>query len=205
MTYESLLAFLGYAVVTTITPGPNNIMLLASGLHFGVRRSLPHILGISLGFGAMVATVGFGAGAAFLAIPQLHALLRVAGTTYLLVLAWQIARNEPMTEHAGAVRRPMTLLGAAAFQWVNPKAWVMVIGAISTYLPAPANPGKVAVLALLYMLAGLPCIILWAACGSQLHRYLSAPTHLRIFNWAMALILCASIWPSLMEILADLS
>ncbi|MFY7809341.1 MAG: LysE family translocator, partial [Fimbriimonadaceae bacterium] len=161
MTLDLLMAITAYAFVTTITPGPNNGMLLASGLTFGFWRTGPHILGIAFGFSGMVAAVGFGAGELFKLIPYLHEILRVVATVYLLYLAWCIARSTPMTDDSSATtstRKPFSFLQAAAFQWVNPKAWVMAIGAISTYALPSEFSLSMAVIALIYLVVGAPCL-----------------------------------------------
>lgn len=134
MTLALLLAFAGYAFVTSITPGPNNTLLLAPGAQYGFRPTLPLLLGINLGIAALVLAVGLGLGAVFVAFPLLHELLRCGGVAYLLYLAWKIASSEAWSD--SAERRPITFLQAAAFQWVNPKAWIIAIGAMATYAPS---------------------------------------------------------------------
>jgi threonine/homoserine/homoserine lactone efflux protein len=200
MTADILLGFLSYALVTAITPGPNNAMLLASGVNFGVSKSVPHMLGICLGFGVMFLGIGLGGGAVFLAFPNLHTIMRAAGVVFLLYLAWNIAKSGPMLDATVAFGRPMTFLGAAAFQWVNPKAWVMAIGAIATFLPPEGDWRAVAALASLYCLASLPCILAWTAFGVFLRRILKEPAPVRRFNITMALLLCFSIVPSLNDL-----
>jgi len=135
MSTELLLAFIAFAFVTSVTPGPNNMMLLASGVNFGVRRSIPHMFGISLGFMLLVAAVGLGLGQVFQRLPVLHDALRYVGAAYLLYLAWKIAQSGAPQSRENAEAKPFTFLQAAAFQWVNPKAWIMAIGAITTYTP----------------------------------------------------------------------
>jgi threonine/homoserine/homoserine lactone efflux protein len=203
MTLKLILAFVSYAFVTSITPGPNNMMLLASGANYGVVRSIPHILGVNLGFGAMVLAVGLGAGSIFTAVPQLQTILRVAGIIYLLYLSWQIAQSAPMSRD-GAVGRPMTFLSAAAFQWVNPKAWIMVMGAITTYVPSDGRWQSVALIALIFGLVNLPCIITWAGFGVWIRYFLTKPLYVRVFNYAMAAILCLSLYPTILELVSHL-
>jgi threonine/homoserine/homoserine lactone efflux protein len=203
MTLELILAFVSYAFVTSITPGPNNTMLLASGANYGVVRSIPHILGINLGFGAMVLAVGLGAGSIFTTVPQLQTILRVAGIIYLLYLSWQIAQSAPMSRD-GAVGSPMTFLSAAAFQWVNPKAWIMVMGAITTYVPSDGRWQSVALIALIFCLVNLPCIITWAGLGVWIRYFLTKPLYIRVFNYAMAAILCLSLYPTILELVSHL-
>ncbi len=189
-----------YGFVTSITPGPNTMMLLASGVNFGLRRSMPHILGISVGFAVMIVLMGLGVGAVFAMEPRLHEVLRWAGALYLMSLAWRIATSSPEgAEDDRAPSRPMSFVAAAAFQWVNPKAWIMALGAITTYLPQHA--GLPAICALAAMLAGVnaPCVGAWAAFGVGLRRILTAPSHLRAFNVAMAALLVLSLHPTLMQ------
>jgi threonine/homoserine/homoserine lactone efflux protein len=199
MTPELLLAFALFACVTSITPGPNNTMILASGLNFGLRRSLPHLLGISLGFGVMVAATGFGLHAVFERWPALFDAMRWAGAAYLLWLAWQLARSGPLTERSGAVAKPMGFFSAAAFQWVNPKAWVMAVSAISNFLPAQHSGAQVALIAALFALINVPCVASWAAFGSRMRNVLRDPVYLRLFNGAAALALVASLYPLLTQ------
>ena len=142
MQLNTLIAFSIFAFVTSVTPGPNNLMLLASGVNFGFRLSLPHILGISSGFFVMVLTVGLGLAEAFILFPWLYVFLKWVGVAYLLYLAWKIATSKQLEKNTtteSANSRPMTFWSAAAFQWVNPKAWVMAVGAFSTYIPATSG------------------------------------------------------------------
>jgi len=202
MTTDLILAFAGYAFVTSITPGPNNAMLLASGANFGFWRTLPHIAGINLGFGAMVLAVGLGAGAIFTIYPVLYLILKIVGAAYLAYLAWLIATATSI-EGSGQSGKPMTFLGAAAFQWVNPKAWIMVVGAISTYLSPAGSWMQVALLTTIYVLVNLPCIIVWAGFG-QIVRRLLTDRALVWFNRAMALLLVVSLYPVVFELTAML-
>jgi threonine/homoserine/homoserine lactone efflux protein len=197
-TVELLAAFVLFAFVSSITPGPNNMMLLASGVNFGFRRSFPHALGVALGFGLMVAAVGLGLGAVFTALPWAYTVLRYAGAAYLLYLAYRIATSGPVGEGgAGSQRQPMTFLGAAAFQWVNPKAWVMALGAITTYTPAEGYIANVFVVALLFTLVNLPSVCVWVGCGTALRRLLQERRWVLLFNGLMAALLVASLYPML--------
>lgn len=196
-SYDLLTAFVLYAFVSSITPGPNNTMLLASGVNFGVRRSIPHALGISIGFMVMVLAVGFGLGELFKAWPPLYTVLRYVGATYLLYLAWKIATAGPMSGDTDGSRKPLSFLGAAAFQWVNPKAWVMAIGAITTYTPAQGYVVNVIVIAALFALVNLPSVGIWVMFGSALRRVLQKPRWLMLFNVVMALLLVVSLYPLL--------
>lgn len=197
MTYELFLALLGFAFVTSVTPGPNNMMLLASGVNFGLRRTVPHMLGISVGHSVMVFLVGLGVAGVFLAHPYALAGLKVAAVGYMLWLAWKIAHATGVVGASGqgqAAGRPMTFLQAAAFQWVNPKAWAMALGAVAAYVPAP-SVGAYATVAVVFAAVNLPSVSVWAAAGQGLRRWLEGPGRLRAFNWGMAGLLVLSLWP----------
>ncbi len=197
MSSDVLFALLVYAFVTSITPGPNNFMLLASGVNYGFVRTVPHMLGIGIGFLVLLLAVGFGLGAALTAFPALHTALKVAGGAYLLYLAWKIATARSMDTAAGAKARPMSFLEAAAFQWVNPKAWVMAITAMAVY----TNPDRpflsVLVISVAFALVNLPSVSTWAGFGTALRGFLADPVRLKWFNIAMGLALAATLWPML--------
>ncbi len=195
MTFDLVIALLGFAFVTSVTPGPNNMMLLASGVNFGFRRTVPHMLGISAGHSLMVFLVGLGIAGLFRAFPLSVTMLKVASVGYMLWLAWKIARAGAPGE--GAARaRPMTFLQAAAFQWVNPKAWAMALGAVTAYVATPSATAYLAVAAT-FAAVNLPSVSLWAAAGQGLRRWLDAPARLRAFNWTMAALLVVSLYPVL--------
>lgn len=198
MTWTLLLAFLGFAFATSITPGPNNTMLLASGANFGFMRTLPHIAGVSFGCVLMVLLIGFGIGQLLAASPLLYTLLRYAGAGYLLVLAWKLAQSQAIRPGAGR-GRPMRFIEAALFQWVNPKAWVMVVGAVTTYAPRDGFVHNVVVIAFVLALVNIPCISVWAGCGMALRRVLDRPSRIRAFNMTMAMLLVLSLYPILMD------
>ncbi|MGO3741460.1 LysE family translocator [Kerstersia sp.] len=185
-----------FMFASSITPGPNNVMLAASGLNFGFRRSVPHMLGISLGMMSMLILVGAGMGSLFLNFPWIYTALRYAGAAYLLYLAWRIATAGGM-EHTSQRGRPMTLMEALLFQWVNPKAWIMVVGAIAAYVPQQNFFVNLAAATLLSGLVNLPCISVWTLCGTALRRVLTAPLAVRCFNLGMALLLVLSLYPIL--------
>lgn len=195
MTTELLLAFIAFAFVTSVTPGPNNMMLLASGVNFGLRRSLPHMFGISLGFMLLVASVGLGLGQLFEQVPLLYNVLRYMGAAYLLYLAWKIANSGAPDSQNNAAGKPFSFLQAAAFQWVNPKAWIMAIGAITTYTPQENFVVNVLLIAALFALVNCPSVGLWTVAGSLLRNWLSNARALRIFNISMAVLLVASLYP----------
>jgi threonine/homoserine/homoserine lactone efflux protein len=199
MSLDTLLAFSMFALVTSITPGPNNLMLLASGVNFGVRPSVPHMLGISGGFLLLLLAVGFGLAEVFSRLPWLYGVLKWVGAAYMLYLAWCIARSGPPDDATSPQRRsrPMTFWGAAAFQWVNPKAWVMAVGAFSTYVPASSGWGVIAGAAVLFAAINLPSVGSWALFGSGLRQALQSRRTLVVFNHVMAVLLVASLYPLL--------
>lgn len=195
MTLEILTALSLYALVTSVTPGPNNVMLMASGANFGFARTVPHMFGVGIGFGLMVFLVGIGLMGVFHAIPYSDLALKVLSVVYMLYLAWKIATASGIDD-GPASSRPMTFLQAAAFQWVNPKAWSMALAAISLYA-ASQSVGSVAIVAGVFLAVNIPSVSLWALAGTQVRRLLSNPTHLRLFNIAMAALLVLSLYPIL--------
>jgi threonine/homoserine/homoserine lactone efflux protein len=197
MQYDVFVALLVFAFVTSITPGPNNFMLMASGVNFGFRRTIPHMLGIGAGFLSLLLGVGFGLGAVLTAYPSLHVALKIAGGAYLLYLAWRIAASRSMSNGADASARPMSFLEAAAFQWVNPKAWVMAVTAMAIYTSPEAPFLSVVLVACAFALVNLPSVSTWAGFGVALRGFLSDPVRLKWFNIVMGLALAVSLWPML--------
>lgn len=194
MTPDLLLSFVLFAFATAGTPGPNNMMLLASGANFGFRRTILHILGISAGLGVMVVAMGWGLSGVFKTFPILHEILKWVGAAYLLWLAWKIATAKGIHDK-DVGGQPMTFLQAAGFQWLNPKAWAMALGAATTYTPDGAGGLTALVLAGTFMLVGAPCSAAWAGFGLGLRRVLDRPNTLRAFNVTMAVLLVASLYP----------
>ncbi|CAB3900663.1 MULTISPECIES: LysE family translocator [Achromobacter] len=189
-----------FALVSSITPGPNNVMLASSGLNFGFRRSVPHLLGVNLGFTLMIFLVGVGLGSVFQQTPVLYTILKYAGAAYLLYLAWKIATSGPLDE--GEARgKPFTFLQAAAFQWVNPKAWVMAVGVVATYTPQNGFFANLVIATLVCGIVNLPSIGIWVTFGTALRRVLHRPAAIRAFNVGMALLLVASLYPVALELL----
>ncbi|WP_028214290.1 LysE family translocator [Paraburkholderia mimosarum] len=198
--FSALPAGMLFVVVTTITPGPNNTMLLASGVNFGFRRTVPHILGISAGVVLLMLSVGFGLGEVFRHVPVLYVVLESASIAYLLYLAWKIGTSGDLKVKGGE-HRPMRFHEAIAFQWVNPKAWMMVLTAATTIRLSADFGTNTMVMALLFYVIGLPCICMWAAFGTGMRRLLSNPRRLRVFNVAMALSLLVSLYPMFAHVL----
>ena len=194
MTISLLLALIGFAAVSSITPGPNNLMLMASGANFGLRRTVPHMLGISLGHMFMVFLVGIGLGQLLETYPVLNWIMLILSTAYLLYLTWKIANAAP-PEAREATGRPFTFLQAAAFQWVNPKAWYMAIYAITNYVPDGSGWRGALLVAGVFAMTNLPSITIWATLGTQVKRLLGRPGLLRAFNWTMAGLLVLTLIP----------
>lgn len=194
MTTDLLIALVGFAFATSATPGPNNVMLLASGVNFGFRRTIPHMLGVGLGFTFMIIVIGLGLAQVFAAYPVIHDVMRYGGGVYMLWLAWKIANSGPIRD--GEIRgRPLTFLQAALFQWVNPKAWVMGITAIATYTVTSSYIASVFAVGLVFGLVNIPSISAWVLFGAAMRNFLSDPRHLRVFNVTMALLLVVSMAP----------
>jgi threonine/homoserine/homoserine lactone efflux protein len=199
MSHQLILAFVVFAVVMFFTPGPNNVMLLASGLNFGFRRTLPHIAGVTFGFAFMVGAVGIGLGTVFMAYPVLQTILKYAGAAYLIYLAVVIAMSEPVAPDQDNRRGPMTFWGAAMFQWVNAKGWVMVIGTITAYAAIAAYPWNITIQVTLSLVLGALSCTAWALFGSSLRPVLTSRRVVRTFNIIMAVLLLASLYPVFMD------
>lgn len=195
---ETLAALTTFAFVSAATPGPNNLMLMASGTNFGFARTGPHMLGVILGFTLMVLLVGLGLGAVFAAVPGAMLVLKIVSTVYLLYLAWRIAASPPPElDERGSGGRPMTFLEAAAFQWVNPKGWTMALTAAAVYVPGRERALGAVVVALVFLVVNVPAATIWAAAGVQLRRLLHRPKAYRAFNVIAAILLVASLYPVL--------
>jgi threonine/homoserine/homoserine lactone efflux protein len=197
MTIEFIAGLVAFAFVTSITPGPNNLMLLASGVNFGFRRSLPHMFGVGFGFVFMIVALGLGVGQIFTAFPALYSVLKWVSIVYMLWLAWQIANAGPVAKDEQSGAEPMTFVAAALFQWVNPKAWAMGLTGVTAYT-LPANYWlSLAIMALTFGLINIPSIACWAGFGVALRTFLQDPARVRVFNISMALLLIASLYPVL--------
>jgi threonine/homoserine/homoserine lactone efflux protein len=193
-----LIPLIGFAVAASITPGPNNVMVAASAANHGLRATVPGMLGITVGFTVMLAVVGLGIAGVLAALPTLALALRLVCMAWLLVLAWRIANAG--APGSGPRRPPLGFLGAALFQWANPKAWMLAIGAAGTFIQAghPLGP-QVALIAGTFCVVCLPCVSTWAALGSMARRLLHSPTRLRAFNVGMAALMVLSMLPLAFE------
>ncbi len=191
-------------MIAAVTPGPNNVMLTTTGLNFGVRRGIPHLLGICIGFPVMLALIGLGFGTLFQVYPLLHDAIKVVGILYLLFLAWKIATTRG-GGGAASQSKPINFWQAAAFQWVNAKAWIMGSSALAAYTTLDGNFFlQVAIICLSFAIITLPCAGIWLVFGAGLQRFLHNPLHLRRFNIAMALLLVASIVPVVIDLVSKL-
>jgi len=199
MSNPLLIAFIVFAAVMYLTPGPNNIMVLSSGLTYGFRPTVPHIAGITFGCAFMVAAVGLGFGSIFVAYPVLQTILKYAGAAYLVYLAAMIAMAEPVKPGEDSGRRPMTFWGAAFFQWVNVKGWVMVIGTITAYAGIARFPWNIAIQVVLCLVLGVVSTSVWTLSGSSLRTLMTSPRAVRVFNIVMAALLLASLIPVFMD------
>ena len=194
LPYAALFAAMTFALVMSITPGPNNTMLLASGVNFGFRRTVPHMVGITVGCMVMMIAIGLGLGQLFARFPMLYPALEIASAVYLLYLAWKIAASRALSVYS-AGQRPMTFFQAAAFQWVNPKAWMMAVSGVAAFHINDNLLINALLLTAAFAIVNLPSITIWAAFGLGVRRFLSGAAALRAFNWSMAALLVASIVP----------
>lgn len=192
MTYDIIFSLAAFALVSSITPGPNNLMVLASGANFGYRMTLPHMLGITFGFMFMLMLLGLGLAQVFTLYPILKTVLQAVSVVYLLYLAWKIANAAP-PEAATAKGHPMTFIQAALFQWVNPKAWAMALTAMTIYAPSQELV-VIGMVALVFCLINFPSVSCWAYMGKQMQRFLTNNRRLRVFNISMALMLVGSLY-----------
>lgn len=191
MSPEMLSALALFALVSSITPGPNNLMLMASGANFGFRRTLPHMMGVGLGFMLMLFLVGVGLIGLFDAVPASYTAMKVASVLYMSFLAWKIA-TAAAPQNGAASGKPFSFLQAAAFQWVNPKAWTMALSAVTLYAPDRSYLA-IAVVTLVFGAINLPSVSLWTILGLRLQVLLTSRARLRLFNGVMAALLLGSL------------
>ena len=197
MEYSALILF---TIATSITPGPNNVMIMTSGANHGFRKSIPHLAGIDIGFPLMLVAIGLGIAELFDAFPTLFIVMKLIGVLYLSYLAFKIATT-PVQSFEQVKAKPLSFIQAALFQWVNPKAWIMCVGAVVTYASAGEDYfGQVLFIALIFFLFGAPCTVAWLSFGSSLKQVLCKPTYLKFFNISMASLLLASLTPVLIEL-----
>ena len=192
---ELMISVFLFALVSTVTPGPNNIMVMTSGLNHGIIRTIPHYAGICIGVPTMIFAVALGLGTIFAFVPGLHQIIKIVGIAYLLYLAYRIAISQANTDHK-AKNRPLTFWEAAFFQWVNPKAWIMTMGALATFSSLHSEPTWQAIyLSLIFMVTAFPSVGLWLISGATLRKVLKKPAYLQVFNLSMATLLVLSVVP----------
>lgn len=195
-TGAMFLSIISFAFATAMSPGPNNFMLLSSGLTFGYQKTMPHIMGVMVGFPIMVMAVGLGMGSVFELYPWLYNVLKVVGIAYLLWMAWKIATSNSTMSSDDEVKKPFTFVQAMLFQWVNPKAWVMVITAMGSFITSTQQAFlQVVIIALVYLCIGLLSTNFWALGGVYLQRFISNEKRVRVFNVLMALLIVFSVVP----------
>jgi threonine/homoserine/homoserine lactone efflux protein len=199
MTFDLFLGLMVFASIAAFTPGPNNTLLMASGINFGFRRTLPLIVGVAIGFPLMIGCIGFGLGKIFEIYPLIYKMMKYAGAAYMVWLAWKIAIAVPSGEGGAAVGQPMTFLQAAAFQWINPKAWVMAVTALSAYTVAADYNFGVAMVVTTAFVMGIGSATTWAMFGVGLKHVLSDARYFRGINVALAIALLVSLVPMLLH------
>ena len=195
MSFELIVLLLTFSISMTITPGPNNVMVTASGVNFGYKKTLPHILGITFGFPLMIALIGLGLGSVFKSFPIIHLILKYIGAAYLLYLAYKIATFSTFDTNSDR-NKPFTFFQAVLFQWVNPKAWSIAVGAIATYTSVDNNVFfEVLLIVFVFCIVCFPCVSLWVIIGTNIKRLLSTDYYRKIFNISMACLLIISLVP----------
>ena len=196
---EHVIAILLFSAIASATPGPNNLMLLSSGINYGFYRTIPHMTGICIGFIILLSVVGLGIVRVFEAYPSIHQFLKVVSVCYLLFLSWKIATTAPKGMEGGKSgnnsHKPLSFLQAASFQWVNPKAWTMGLTAVTAYIP-PIDPLLgLALVVVIFGIVCVPSVIIWTLLGVQLKRFLNDPVRLRRFNIVTGCLLAGSLYP----------
>lgn len=193
MNFYLLLSFSLYCLVTSVTPGPNNILLVSSGVHFGFKKTIPHILGIGVGFFAMFVFLAIFISQLFKVSYLFYEILKIAGVIYLLYLAYKILQSNYSNKKTYQRLSPFTFIQAALFQWINPKAWVMAIGAISTYTSPASNINAIVFLGFIYCIINIPSTAIWAYTGSHLQQFINNAAKFKTFNFIMAILLIISV------------
>lgn len=205
---EYLIAVMLFAISSSVTPGPNNILVMTSGVNFGIKKSLPLLSGICVGFTVMLLLVGFGFAQLFELFPQLHFIIKCIGTLYLLYLAWLIAKSAGAmdTNTTNSQSEPLSFMKGALFQWINAKAWVVSTGAIAAFTTLESNfYSQNLTIALTFLLVSFPCVGIWLLFGSMLKKLLKSQRNMRWFNYSMSGLLVLSVVPVINEIIIQLS
>jgi threonine/homoserine/homoserine lactone efflux protein len=197
MTLELFFGLFVFAGIAAFTPGPNNTLLMASGMNFGFRRTLPLVLGVAIGFPLMIGLVGLGLGRVFEAYPVVYATLKYAGAAYMVFLAWKIANAKPSGANASENVKPLSFMQMMLFQWVNPKGWIMAVTALTAYTVASHYYIGVATVVATFVFMGITSALTWAGIGSALESVMKNPRFSRYINLAMAALLLLSLLPML--------
>ena len=197
MTFDLFVALAVFAAIAAYTPGPNNTLLMACGVNYGFRVSVPMIAGVGIGFPFQIFCIGFGLGKVFEIYPVLLSVLKFAGAAYMLWLAWKIATSTPSSDESSKTAKPLTFLQGCAFQWVNPKAWIMGITAISTYTLAVHFYAGLAVVVAVFVIMGFTSAATWALFGVALKNVMNDPRYFRMINLGLAGLLVISLVPML--------
>ena len=200
MSFDLLVALVAFAAAMAWTPGPNNLMLLTSGVNFGLARTMPHLIGICVGFPLMIVIVGVGIGQVFISFPLLYTVLKALSVLYMIWLAWKIANAGPMKKEAVAATRPMRFHEAVLFQWVNPKGWAIALTAVAAYTLPAAYTFSLLMIALTFLDINVPGSFAWVGFGLGLRKLLQDPVRVRLFNVTMAVLLVASLLPVMWEL-----
>ncbi len=197
MTYDLFIGLVVFAAIAAFTPGPNNTMLMASGINFGFRRTMPLIMGVMVGFPFMIGCIGLGLGKIFEIYPIIYTVMKYVGAGYMLWLAWKIATEKPAGDGVKDVGQPISFFQACALQWVNPKAWVMAVTSLSAYTMASSYYVGVGFVVAVAAVMGIGSATTWAMFGVGLKHILNDVRYFRIINVALGLSLAASLVPML--------
>jgi threonine/homoserine/homoserine lactone efflux protein len=195
MTIDLFLALVFFAFATAFSPGPNNTLLMASGVSFGLRKTIPMIFGVAIGFPLMIGCIGLGLGKIFETYPLIYTTMKYAGATYMLYLAWKIATSKFVTDEKEVDTKPLSFLHMASFQWINPKAWIMAVTALSTYTIASAYLTGVAYVVGAFFVMGIGSATTWVVFGASLRHVFRDPRYFKMINWALAASLVLSLVP----------
>lgn len=197
MSLSLYLAFMLYAFVTSITPGPNNLLALSSGVNFGLKRTTPLVLGICFGFSLMFVVIALGMNQLFVRYPVIIPVLKIGGSLYILYLAYLIAQAGDIENNESAGLKPLGFWKGAIYQWINPKGWIVLIGAVTAYINDATPPVEIVLIGLLYGTVGVPCVMMWAVIGGKLSQFLSRGNRMKVFNRCMGILLALSLIPIL--------
>jgi len=197
MTFDLFTALFIFAGIAAFTPGPNNTILMATGINHGFRAALPMILGVTLGFPFLILCVGLGLGKVFENYPSLLALIKITGTVYMLWMAWKIATSKPSENDSASADKPLNFLQGCAFQWVNPKAWIMGGYSLSAFTLANQFYTGLFTVVVVYFFMGLTSAVTWASFGLALKKLINDERWFRLINAGLAAALVLSLVPML--------